>query len=96
MSHRLHFHQNFFGVGSVPVVAGDLLLVAVGGSPKGPRPLSLLDAKPDGTCIVALDKATGVDWVVDSWYAQMGGPPDIFLLKDWLPRGFMQSGALNS
>jgi hypothetical protein len=24
------FHQNFFGVGSVPVVDGDLLIVAVG------------------------------------------------------------------
>ena len=32
-----HFHQNFFGVGSVPVVEGDLLIVAVGGSPEGAR-----------------------------------------------------------
>lgn len=55
------FHQNFFGVGSVPVVAGDLLLVAVGGSPKGPRPIDLRDAKPDGTCIVAFDKKTGAE-----------------------------------
>src|SRR5438132_11713258 len=34
-----HFHQNFFGVGSVPVVEGDLLIVPIGGSPKGPRPI---------------------------------------------------------
>ena len=54
-----HFHQNFFGVGSVPVIDGDLLLAAVGGSPKGPRPADLRDAKPDGTAVVAFDKKTG-------------------------------------
>jgi hypothetical protein len=50
---------------------------------------------PHSTAVIR-DKATGIDWVVDSWYSQMGGAPDIFHLKDWLPRGFMQSGALNS
>jgi outer membrane protein assembly factor BamB len=54
-----HFHQNFFGVGSVPVVEGDLLIVPIGGSPKGPRPRDLRDAKGDGTGIVAFDKRTG-------------------------------------
>ena len=54
-----HFHQNFFGVGSVPVVEGDLLIVAVGGSPKGPRPIDLREAKGNGTGIVAFDKRTG-------------------------------------
>ena len=53
------FHQNFFGVGSVPVVEGDTLIVAVGGSPKGPRPVDLRDAKPDGSAVVGLDKLTG-------------------------------------
>jgi outer membrane protein assembly factor BamB len=55
------FHQNFFGVGSVPVVEGDLLLVPIGGSPdgKGPRPTDLRLAKPNGTAIVAFDKKTG-------------------------------------
>lgn len=53
------FHQNFFGVGSVPVVHGDVLIVAIGGSPKGPRPADLRDAKGDGTAIVAFDKRTG-------------------------------------
>jgi outer membrane protein assembly factor BamB len=56
---KYHFHQNFFGVGSVPVVDGGLLIVPVGGSPKGPRPLDLREAKPNGTGIVALDKLTG-------------------------------------
>ncbi|MDB5307777.1 MAG: hypothetical protein JWO38_1979 [Gemmataceae bacterium] len=56
---KYHFHQNFFGVGSTPVVDGDLLIIAVGGSAKGPRPVDLRDAKPDGTAIVGLDKKTG-------------------------------------
>lgn len=58
---KYHFHQNFFGVGSVPVVEGDTLVVAVGGSPKGPRPVDLRDAKPDGSALVGLDKLTGAE-----------------------------------
>jgi len=54
-----HVHQNFFGVGSVPVIEGDLLIVAVGGSPKGPRPTDLREAKGDGTGLVAFGKKTG-------------------------------------
>lgn len=57
---KYFFHQNFFGVGSTPVVEGDLLLVAVGGNPKAGRPADLRDAKPNGTAVVALDKKTGV------------------------------------
>jgi outer membrane protein assembly factor BamB len=56
---EFHVHQNFFGVGSVPVVDGDLLIVAVGGSPKGPRPVDFREAKGNGTGIVAFDKRTG-------------------------------------
>ena len=39
--------------------------------------------------------ASGVKWAVDSWYAPMGGAPDILPLSDWMPRGFLGSGALN-
>jgi outer membrane protein assembly factor BamB len=56
---KYHFQQNFFGVGSVPVVDGDLLIVPVGGSEKGPRPVDFRDVKPNGTGIVAFDKKTG-------------------------------------
>jgi outer membrane protein assembly factor BamB len=56
---EFHFHQNFFGVGSVPLVEGDLLIVPVGGSPPGPRPTDLRQAKGNGTGIVAFDKKTG-------------------------------------
>ena len=54
--------QNFFGVGSTPVVEGDLLIVMVGGSPPESRlvPPGALDrVDPSGTAIVAFDKLTG-------------------------------------
>ena len=56
-----HFHQNFFGVASVPLVVDDLLIVPVGGSPKGPRPVDQRDVKGDGSAIVAFDKKTGAE-----------------------------------
>jgi outer membrane protein assembly factor BamB len=56
---KYNFQQNFFGVGSVPVVEGDLLIVPVGGSEKGPRPADFRDVKPNGTGFVAFDKKTG-------------------------------------
>jgi len=72
---KYRFHQNFFGVGSTPVVAGDLLLVAVGGSPKGPKPADLRAAKGNGTAIVALDKKTGVErWTVSDELASYSSP----------------------
>jgi outer membrane protein assembly factor BamB len=54
--------QNFFGVGSTPVVAGRLLLLMVGGSPpedRGIYPGRLDQVRPNGSCIVALDKLSG-------------------------------------
>lgn len=48
--------QNFFGVGSNPVVVGDNLVVMVGGSPK---PASIERAKGNGSGIVAFNKHTG-------------------------------------
>ena len=43
----------------VPVVDGELLIVPVGGSEKGPRPVDFRDVKPNGTGFVAFDKKTG-------------------------------------
>jgi outer membrane protein assembly factor BamB len=54
--------QNFFGVGSTPVVEGDLLLVMVGGSPAESQDAGRMDldrVAPNGTAIVAFDKRTG-------------------------------------
>ncbi len=61
-SEKFHVVQNFFGVGSTPVVEGDLLILGVGGSPAGSRPSSpdqLNEIKGGGSGIVALDKFTG-------------------------------------
>src|SRR5262249_50471052 len=49
-----------FGVGSTPVIEGDLLLVPVGGSPPGSEEGSLNDLKTNGTALVAFNKYTGV------------------------------------
>jgi outer membrane protein assembly factor BamB len=48
---------NFFGVGSAPVVEGDLLIVQVGGSLKNPDAGAPL--KGNGSGVVAFDKLTG-------------------------------------
>lgn len=49
--------QNFFGVGSNPVVTDKLVIAMVGGSPAGSRQIGR--AKGNGSGIVALDKVRG-------------------------------------
>jgi len=56
-----HVVQNFFGVGSTPVIAGDLLLVQIGGSPPNSPPTISGRVQPNGCGIVAFDKYTGVE-----------------------------------
>jgi outer membrane protein assembly factor BamB len=51
--------QNFFGVGSTPVVEGELLITQIGGSPKGSDPDDFLNLKGNGSGVVAFDKYTG-------------------------------------
>lgn len=54
--------QNFFGVGSSPVLHRDLLIVMVGGSPEQNQSLppgALNRVQPNGTALVALDQKTG-------------------------------------
>ncbi|MFH1920410.1 MAG: PQQ-binding-like beta-propeller repeat protein [Planctomycetota bacterium] len=54
--------QNFFGVGSTPVVEGDLLLVMIGGSPpesQGVRRFGMDRVVGSGTGVIAFDKRTG-------------------------------------
>jgi outer membrane protein assembly factor BamB len=54
--------QNFFGVGSTPVVEGDLLIVQVGGSPIGSVMRNLGDIaniKSDRSAVVAFNKTDG-------------------------------------
>jgi outer membrane protein assembly factor BamB len=54
--------QNFFGVGSTPIVEGELLIVMVGGSPPDSRDAGRYDLDRvvgNGTGVVAFDKRTG-------------------------------------
>ncbi len=54
--------QNFFGVGSTPIIEGPLLITIVGGSPRTDQrvPLGQLDrVSGNGSGIVAFDKLTG-------------------------------------
>ncbi len=59
---KFHVIQNFFGVGSAPVVEGELLIVQIGGSPPG-HAKNLLSARGpvqgNGSGIVAFNKWTG-------------------------------------
>ena len=59
---KFHVVQNFFGVGSAPVVEEELLIVQIGGSPPG-RARTLLDTRNpvqgNGSGIVAFNKLTG-------------------------------------
>lgn len=51
--------RNFFGVGSTPLVEGDLLIVQVGGSPPGSPGINSGETRGAGSAIVALEKRTG-------------------------------------
>jgi outer membrane protein assembly factor BamB len=70
--------QNFFGVGSTPVVEGDLLLVQVGGSPPESQrvPRGQLDlVRPNASAVVAFDKHTGeVRYAVGDELASYASP----------------------
>jgi outer membrane protein assembly factor BamB len=67
--------QNFFGVGSTPVVEGRLLLVQVGGSPPGSDELPFDTLKGNGSGLVAFDKYTGeVKYKVSDELAAYSGP----------------------
>lgn len=55
--------QNFFGVGSTPVIHGPWILAQVGGSPRGSDAQDFGDLRPAGTGLVAFDRITGaVAW----------------------------------
>jgi outer membrane protein assembly factor BamB len=73
-----HVVKNFFGVGSTPLVHGDLLLVNVGGSPPGgPANVHVANGRvqTDGACIVAFDKGSGkVRWKTGDDLASYASP----------------------
>ena len=70
--------KNFFGVGSTPLIYGDLLLVCVGGSPPD-SPTDVYSAnghvESNGSAVVAFDKATGaVRWKTGNELASYSSP----------------------
>jgi outer membrane protein assembly factor BamB len=77
---RKDFHvvQNFFGVASTPVVEGDLLIVQVGGNPKGSVLRNLGDIanlKGDNSAVVAFNKYDGtVKYKISDELASYAGP----------------------
>ncbi|OAI45895.1 hypothetical protein AYO44_02415 [Planctomycetaceae bacterium SCGC AG-212-F19] len=67
--------QNFFGVGSSPVIEENLLLVQVGGSPADSPATGTGMAKPNGSAVVAFDKLTGeVKYQTGDDLASYAGP----------------------
>jgi outer membrane protein assembly factor BamB len=67
--------QNFFGVGSTPVVEGDLLIAQVGGSPPGSGHMSSPNQKGNNSGVVAFDKLTGkVRYQITDELASYAGP----------------------
>jgi len=70
--------QNFFGVGSTPVISGDLLIVMVGGSDEESQklPPGRLDlVAGDGSGLVAFDKRNGeVKWKLTDELASYSSP----------------------
>ena len=75
-SARFGVVQNFFGVGSTPVVEGELLIVMVGGSPRGSPSMQLGDgSQGNGTGLVAFDKTSGeVRWTLSDELASYSTP----------------------
>ena len=77
-SARFGVIQNFFGVGSTPIIEGDLLIAQVGGSPEESKqvpPGQLNAVKPNGTGVVAFDKFTGkVRYKLGDELASYAGP----------------------
>ena len=67
--------QNFFGVGSTPVIDGDLLIAHVGGSPEGSPKVQSGRTEPNGTAVVAMNKFTGeVKYAVGDELASYASP----------------------
>jgi outer membrane protein assembly factor BamB len=75
---EFHVVKNFFGVGSTPLVWGDLLIANIGGSPAdGPPDVYAAEGRVEGngTGVVAFDKLTGkVRWKATDELASYASP----------------------
>jgi len=67
--------QNFFGVGSTPIVHGPWLLAQVGGSPQGADASDFTNLKSTGSALVAFDRRTGaIAWKAGDDLASYSSP----------------------
>jgi outer membrane protein assembly factor BamB len=70
--------QNFFGVGSSPLVLGDKVIAMIGGSPAADASIApgrLDRVSPHGSAIVAFDRATGAErWKTGDDLASYSSP----------------------
>jgi outer membrane protein assembly factor BamB len=79
--------QSFFGAGSVPIVEGDLLIAAIGGSPAGSPGIQSGEVVGNGSGIVAFDKQSGkVRYKITDELASYSSP--VIVTIDGRRRGF--------
>ncbi len=75
--------QNFFGVGSSPLILGDRLITMIGGSPiedQEVAPMRLNRVSPNGSAVVAFDRMTGKEvWRCGDDLASYSSPRPIEL-----------------
>ncbi len=90
--------QNFFGVGSSPLVLGDRVIVMVGGSPAEDQniaPMRLDRVSPNGSAVVAFDLKSGKQlWKCGQDLASYSSPRPIALEGETLVLVFARSGLM--
>ncbi len=90
--------QNFFGVGSSPLVLGDVVIVMVGGSPAEDQSIAPGDldrVSPNGSAVVAFDLATGEErWKCGDDLASYSSPRPIVIDDETLVLVFARNGLL--
>jgi outer membrane protein assembly factor BamB len=90
--------QNFFGVGSSPLVLGDRVIVMVGGSPpedQAVAPMRLDRVSPNGSAVVAFDRGTGKElWRCGNDLASYSSPRPIHIDGQTLVLVFARSGLI--
>jgi outer membrane protein assembly factor BamB len=90
--------QNFFGVGSSPLVLGDRVIVMVGGSPAEDQniaPMRLDRVSANGSAVVALDLKSGKQlWKCGQDLASYSSPRPIVVAGETLVLIFARSGLM--
>lgn len=87
--------QNFFGVGSTPLIEGDLLIVPVGGSPPGSPKIHSGLVTGNGSGLVAFDKLTGAErWAASDELASYASPVAATIAGRRLAFHFARGGLL--